>query len=57
MLSKINAFVKENQKELVLLIGVFFISSISFAFGYIIDKTGEKEPLQFEEPTTYKKNE
>ena len=57
MLARISLFVKENQRELILLIGVILISSLSFAFGYITAKTEEKNPLEFEEPTTDEKIE
>ncbi len=50
MLPRITHFVKENRKEIILLIGVLLISSLSFAFGYIIAKTEEKDYLEFEEP-------
>ena len=57
MLSKITLFVKENQRELVLLIGILLISSLSFAFGYITAKTEANNYLEFEEPTTDEKRE
>lgn len=57
MLPRISLFVKENQRELVLLTGVLLISSLSFAFGYIIAKTEEKDYLEFEEPIIYEKDE
>ncbi len=50
MLPRITIFVKENHKEIILLIGALLISSLSFAFGYIIAKTEEKDYLEFEEP-------
>ncbi len=57
MLSRIRLFVKENGKELILFAGVILISSLSFAFGYIIAKTEEKNYLEFEEPIIYEKDE
>jgi len=48
MLSKLKDFVKKYQGDIVLVIGVILISLLSFAMGYIIAKTGEKEPLIFE---------
>ncbi|MGB3988270.1 MAG: hypothetical protein WBK67_01090 [Minisyncoccales bacterium] len=50
MLSKISHFVKENQKELILLLGVIMISSLSYAFGYVVAKTESREYLEIEEP-------
>ena len=57
MLARISHFVKENRRELILLIGILLISSLSFAFGYIIAKTEEKNQLKFEDPITDEKNE
>lgn len=48
MLSKIINFVKQYQSEIILFIGVFLISLLSFAVGYIIAKQTEKEPIYFE---------
>ena len=48
MLSKIKQFVKENRVDIILIIGVILISLFSFAIGYIIGKTQEKEPIQIE---------
>ena len=48
MLQKIKQFVKENQADIILVIGVILISLLSFAVGYIIAKQPEKEPIQIE---------
>ena len=48
MLAKIKDFVKNNQADIVLVIGVILISLLSFAMGYITAKVHEKEPLRFE---------
>ena len=49
MLSKIFKFVKRHQAEIVLCIGVFLISLLSFAMGYIIAKESGNEPIKIEE--------
>lgn len=46
--SKLINFFKKYQSEIILLIGVFLISLLSFALGYIIAKMEEKEPLKIE---------
>ena len=48
MLLKIKQFVKENRADIILVVGVILISLLSFAIGYIIGKTQEKEPIQIE---------
>lgn len=48
MLQKIIKFVKQNQADIILVIGVILISLLSFATGYITAKTYNKEPLKFE---------
>jgi len=48
MLSNIKQFVKENRVDIILIIGVILISLLSFAIGYIIGKTNEKEPIEIE---------
>lgn len=48
MLSKIIQFVKAHQVDIILVIGVILISLLSFAMGYILGKTQEKEPLKIE---------
>lgn len=49
MLSKIKEFVKENQDDIILVIGVFLISLLCFALGYIFAKYQQKTPLKFED--------
>ena len=49
MLSKIIKFVKEHKEEIILVIGVIFISLLSFSIGYITAKGQEKTPIKFEE--------
>ena len=49
MLAKILEFVKKYQAELVLCIGVFLISLLSFSIGYIIAKNAGEEPIKFEQ--------
>lgn len=48
MLAKISDFVKTHQTEIVLCIGVFLISLLSFAMGYITAKQSEKEPIEIQ---------
>ena len=48
MLSKIKHFVKNHQADIILVIGVILISLLSFAMGYIISRTYDKPPLEFE---------
>ena len=48
MLTKIKEFVKKNQADIMLVIGVILISLLSFAAGYIVAKTYDKEPLKFQ---------
>jgi len=48
MLSKIKEFVKKNQTDIILLIGVILISLFSFFLGYIVAKIEEKEPIKIE---------
>lgn len=50
MLAKIMEFVKAHKTDLTIFIGIMLISTLSFAFGYIYCKTGEKEEIRFEEP-------
>ncbi len=52
MLTEIKEFVKKNQSDIILFIGVVLISLLSFAMGYIVAKTQEKEPIRFESPET-----
>lgn len=48
VITKISNGVKENRADIILIIGVILISLLSFAIGYIIGKTQEKEPIQIE---------
>lgn len=48
MLSKFIQFVKKNQTDIILLIGVILISLLSFALGYIVAKKEDKTPIKFE---------
>ena len=48
ILAKIKQFVKTHQDDIILLIGVVLISLLSFAMGYIVAKTQEKEPIRIE---------
>ena len=48
MLSKIIQFVKNNQSDIILIIGVILISLFSFAAGYIVGAWPVKEPIQLE---------
>lgn len=48
MLSKITNFVKKYQADIILVIGVILISLLSFAMGYIVAKTYDKEPIKIE---------
>jgi predicted RND superfamily exporter protein len=49
MLSKIIRFVKTNQNDIILIIGVVLISLFSFAMGYLRAKQENKPPLIFEQ--------
>jgi len=48
MITKVKEFVKEHQNDIILLIGVVLISLLSFAMGYIVGKSQEKEPIKIE---------
>ena len=48
MLSNFLKFVKKNQQDIILIIGVVLISLLSFAIGFITAKYPSKQPLQFE---------
>ncbi len=50
MLTKIIEFVKKNNEDIVLFVAIVLASMFSFSLGYIIAKTEEKEPLEFEKP-------
>lgn len=49
MLAKIQEFIKQNQKNILLATVVILISLLSFAIGYLVAKYQQKEPLRFEE--------
>jgi len=51
MLKQIAQFIKENQRDIVLVIGVVLISLISFAAGYLVAKEQLKGPVYIEQPT------
>jgi len=48
MLYKFINFVKNRQKEIILIIGVVLISFLSFAAGYIVSEQQNKAPIRFE---------
>jgi hypothetical protein len=48
MLSKIKDFVKKHQADIILTAGVILISLLSFAMGYIVSRTYDRPPLEFE---------
>lgn len=56
MIAKFKNFVKKNQKDIVLIIGVILVSLLSFALGYLTAKYQEKIPLQLEELNYYLSN-
>lgn len=45
---KARAFIDHYQADIILVIGVILISLLSFAVGYIMAKTQEKEPIKIE---------
>jgi hypothetical protein len=49
MLSAFKEFVKSHQSDIILLIGVFLASLLSFAAGYIAGSEAQKQPLEFEQ--------
>ncbi len=57
-LAKIIHFVKKDQNDIILIIGVILISLFSFAMGYIMAKQQEKEPIkiQYENPQSFRHN-
>jgi predicted negative regulator of RcsB-dependent stress response len=48
MLTRIKDFVKENQDDIILFIGVVLISLFCFALGFITAKQQDKEPIKVE---------
>lgn len=49
MLSKIKEFVKAQEVNIILGIGVVLISLLSFAVGYLVAREQLKEPIQLEQ--------
>jgi len=51
MLPKIKAFVKDNASDIMLIIAVILVATLSFSLGIITTKmeAENKEPLQFEQ--------
>ena len=54
MLARFLQFVKDHENDIILVVGVIFISLLSFALGYILAKNQEKTPLKFEQYETAK---
>jgi len=50
MLSKTKQLVKENSKEILFFISIFFLLLLSFALGFIYANSSRKVPLIIEEP-------
>jgi len=48
ILSKTIQFIRENQNDIILVVGVILISLLSFAAGFITARQSEKESLEFE---------
>lgn len=48
MLAKISEIVKAHKAEIILCIGVFLISLLSFSIGYIAANQSGKEPIKIE---------
>lgn len=48
MLVKFIKFVKSNQSDIILVVGVILISLLSFAMGYIVAKTYDKTPIKID---------
>ncbi len=49
MKNKAILFLKRYKADILLIIGVILISLFSFAAGYIISETREKEPIRIEQ--------
>lgn len=49
ILSKLVGFVKQYEKDIILVLGVILISLISFAAGYLTAKEQLKDPLIIEQ--------
>ncbi|MCP6718066.1 MAG: hypothetical protein KJI70_00760 [Patescibacteria group bacterium] len=48
MFEKVIQFIKKYQNDIVLLIGVFLVSLLSFAAGYIVAKEQFKQEIKIE---------
>jgi hypothetical protein len=48
MLARLTKFVKNNQEDIILFLGVILVSLLSFAMGYIFSEYLEKEPVIIE---------
>jgi len=48
MLPRIIEFIKRHQDDIILLVGVIFISLLSFSVGYIVAKQEGKTPINIE---------
>ncbi len=48
MVSEIGDFVKRNQKNILYIIAISLLVTLSFSLGYISAKIEEKEPLEYE---------
>lgn len=57
MLSKISNIVKDHQDDIILVVGVFLVSLLSFAMGYLVAKNQEKTPIRFEQEPEYNEAE
>lgn len=49
MFAKIKEFANKHQEEIILLIGVILVSSLSFALGHITALQEAKEPIRIEQ--------
>lgn len=56
ILSKLVEFVKQYEKDIILVLGVALISLISFAAGYLAAREQLKEPIQIENPKSQASN-
>jgi hypothetical protein len=45
---KVKTFIDHYQVDIILVIGVILISLLSFAMGYIVARTYDRPPLEFE---------
>jgi hypothetical protein len=56
MLARLFKFVKDNQSDIILFLGVILVSLLSFAMGYVFAKYQEKEPVIIESVSLHKGN-